>query len=74
MKRYKKILGKMYETDEGEWVTYQAHHTDYISRWKATNAEFKLFYDRQYHDAVLINQLKFAVTAALILLLLEAIF
>lgn len=72
MKRYTKMLGKMYESDIGEWILYKDHNDDYLRRWEMNNEDNRTFILKQYMDSRLINKLKFSIyilSASLILAL-----
>jgi len=73
MKRYVKMLGKMYESDIGEWVLFQDHHEDYIRRWERTNIDNATFILKQYTDLLLINKLKLVAYSLVTLLILSLV-
>jgi hypothetical protein len=66
------MLGKMYESDIGEWILYKDHNDDYLRRWEMNNEDNRTFILKQYMDSRLINKLKFSIyilSASLILAL-----
>lgn len=73
MKRFKKILGRMYESDIGTWVLYKDHNDDYLRRWELNNAYSKTVIEEQYKSAVLINKLKLTIYILSTLLLLALV-
>ena len=73
MKRYDLRFLSMKEHADGAWISYEDHHADYIRRWNASRNDYKIFYDKQYKDDVLIKQLKFAVASLVVFLILSLI-
>jgi len=73
VKRFKKILGKMYESDIGTWVTYKDHNDDYLRRWEANNEDTRTFILKQYMDSLLINKLKYSIYILATLLILSLV-
>ena len=74
VKRFKKILGRMYESDIGTWVLYKDHEKDYVRVWERNNEYSKTVIEEQYKSAVLINKLKISIYILSTLLLLSLVF
>lgn len=73
MKRFNLRFLSMKEHADGAWITYEDHNADYIRRWDASRNDYKIFYDKQYKDDLLIKQLKFAVASLVVLVILSLI-
>lgn len=74
MVRYKKILGKMYESNEGTWILYKDHEDDYKRRWAARNEDVRVLILGQYELSRKNVKLKFSAYILASLLLLTLVF